>query len=155
MKIVYYYTSPIGILKLVCTQEYLEAISFTNERKEDSVDLSPVLSTCIEQLDQYFRGKRENFDIPINFTCGTPFQQNIWKALQHVGYGETKSYKDIATCIGNPKAVRAVGGANNKNPIVIVIPCHRVIGSNGKLVGFAGGLEKKEWLLTHEKGNKR
>lgn len=155
MKTTYYYDSPIGPLKLICSSDSLESLSFTEKLDENQKNLPKIVSTCKEQLDDYFSGKLKDFDIPINFTCGTSFQQDTWKALQNIGYGETKSYKDIATCIGNPKAVRAVGGANNKNPIVIVIPCHRVIGSNGKLVGFAGGLDKKEWLLTHEKGNEK
>ncbi|MBM7646834.1 methylated-DNA-[protein]-cysteine S-methyltransferase [Scopulibacillus daqui] len=101
------------------------------------------------QLAEYFAGERKSFDLPL-YLKGTPFQIKVWQALQDIGYGETKTYKDIAEAIGNPKAVRAVGGANNKNPISIVIPCHRVIGSSGCLIGYGGGLDKKQILLEHE-----
>ncbi|WP_024955163.1 methylated-DNA--[protein]-cysteine S-methyltransferase [Sulfurospirillum arcachonense] len=150
MKTTYYYNSPIGILKLCCSESSLEGLSFVQYAEENPKQISKILSTCKEQLDRYFSGKLKSFDIPIEFTKGTEFQQNVWKALQNIPYGETRSYKDIATIIGNPKAVRAVGGANNKNPIGIIIPCHRVIGSSGKLVGYASGLDNKEWLLKHE-----
>lgn len=105
-----------------------------------------------QQLDEYFAGKRKKFDIPIKLE-GTDFQMNVWKELLKIPYGETCSYLDIAKRIGNPKASRAVGMANNKNKIIIIVPCHRVIGSNKKLVGYAGGLDVKEKLLELEKGN--
>ncbi|WEG12159.1 methylated-DNA--[protein]-cysteine S-methyltransferase [Pullulanibacillus sp. KACC 23026] len=101
------------------------------------------------QLEAYFQGQLTAFDLPIVLK-GSPFQIKVWKALQMIPYGETRTYKDIAAIIGNPKSVRAVGGANNKNPIPIIIPCHRVIGSNGALVGYGGGLDKKEYLLAIE-----
>jgi len=102
------------------------------------------------QLDEYFTGKRKHFDLPLQ-PKGTDFQRSVWKALQEIPYGETRSYKQIAEAIGNPKACRAVGLANNRNPIWIVIPCHRVIGSNGALTGYGGGLEMKQRLLEIEK----
>lgn len=102
------------------------------------------------QLHEYFSGERREFDIPIVFLGGTPFQRKVWEELQKIPYGEVRSYKEIAQAIGMPKAVRAVGGANNQNPIPIIVPCHRVIGSNGALVGYSGGLDKKEFLLKHE-----
>ena len=101
------------------------------------------------QLDEYFAGKRKVFDIPLNL-CGTKYQKKVWNVLTTIPYGETRSYKDIAAITGNKKASRAVGGANNKNQIAIRVPCHRVIGANGKLTGYAGGLDKKKWLLEHE-----
>ncbi|WP_144558665.1 methylated-DNA--[protein]-cysteine S-methyltransferase [Shouchella miscanthi] len=102
-----------------------------------------------DQLTEYLNGERQDFDVPIDL-IGTPFQKKVWSALRTIGYGETKSYKDIAEMIGAPKAVRAVGGANNQNPLPIVIPCHRVIGSNGAMVGYGGGLPTKERLLALE-----
>ncbi|SFE00970.1 methylated-DNA-[protein]-cysteine S-methyltransferase/epoxyqueuosine reductase [Lentibacillus persicus] len=104
----------------------------------------------IAELDEYFVGERINFTFDFDF-YGTPFQKEVWRALYNkVPYGETKSYKEIAQAIGNPKAVRAIGGGVNKNPLSIVVPCHRVIGTNGKMIGYGGGLEKKEYLLAHE-----
>jgi methylated-DNA-[protein]-cysteine S-methyltransferase len=151
MKTIYYYKSPIGILKLVCSKDALVYMHFVNDCEDNPKELTHIMLTCKEQLDKYFMGELKEFDIPLAFEIGTEFQQSVWRALSQIPFGETRSYKDIAKYIGNPKAVRAVGGANNKNPISIVVPCHRVIGSNGKLVGYASGLENKEWLLTHEK----
>ncbi len=105
------------------------------------------------QLLDYFDGKRKQFDIPYKL-IGTDFQKSVWSALCSIPYGETRSYKDIATMIGNPKASRAIGMANNKNPITVIVPCHRVIGASGKLVGYAGGLAMKEFLLSMEDKNK-
>ena len=150
MKTTYYYNSPIGTIKFVCSENSLQEMQFTDETGKNPQKQSKIVSTCKEQLDEYFAGKLTEFTMPLDFVNGTTFQRNIWKALQSIPYGETRSYKDIAIQIGNPKAVRAVGGANNKNPIGIVVPCHRVIGSSGKLVGYAGGLDKKEMLLKLE-----
>ncbi|TCS96828.1 methylated-DNA--[protein]-cysteine S-methyltransferase [Hazenella coriacea] len=102
-----------------------------------------------EQLHEYFQKKRREFDLPVDLH-GTPFQKLVWKQLQQIPYGEVRSYKEVAQAMGAPKAVRAVGGANNRNPISIVVPCHRVIGSNGSLVGYGGGLHIKEYLLNLE-----
>jgi len=150
MKTTYYYNSPIGTIKFVCSEDALQEMHFCEEVGKNPQSYSKIVSTCKEQLDQYFDGKLKEFTIPLDFVNGTDFQRSVWEALQSIPYGETRSYKDIAIKIGNPKAVRAVGGANNKNPIGIVVPCHRVIGSNGKLVGYAGGLDKKEMLLKLE-----
>jgi methylated-DNA-[protein]-cysteine S-methyltransferase len=103
-----------------------------------------------KQLSEYFAAKRQSFDLPLDFS-GTDFQKQVWQALLQIPFGETRSYKDIALQIGNLKAVRAVGAANGKNPISIIVPCHRVVGANGKLVGFAGGLDNKDILLKLEK----
>ena len=112
---------------------------------------TPVLKKTVEELKEYFAGERKNFDIPLA-PVGTKFQNQVWAALCTIPYGETRSYKDIAVQIGNEKACRAVGMANNRNPIMIIIPCHRVIGANGKLVGYGGGLDVKEALLNLERG---
>jgi len=153
MKTIYYYDSPIGAIRLVCSEDALQEMQFCGKVGKNPKKYSNIISTCKEQLDRYFAGKLKKFTIPLEFVRGTDFQRSVWKALESIPYGETRSYKDIATQIGNPKVVRAVGGANNKNPIGIVVPCHRVIGSSGKLVGYAGGLDKKEMLLKLEEKN--
>lgn len=111
---------------------------------------TPLLQEAKEQLEEYFAGKRKEFDLPIS-SHGTEFQKKVWNALRQIPYGETRSYREIAVQIGNPKACRAIGGANNKNPIMIIVPCHRVIGADGSLVGFGGGLPAKEYLLALER----
>lgn len=126
---------------------FIFASSFTNFNQE-----TPFLQNVKQQLEEYFSGTRKSFDIKLA-PAGTAFQQSVWQALQKIPYGRTASYKDIAEKIHNSKAFRAVGMANNKNPIAIIIPCHRVIGSNGRLVGYAGGLDLKQQLLELEKNN--
>lgn len=111
-----------------------------------------ILKNTVTQLDEYFQGKRKSFELPIKLN-GTEFQQKVWQNLQKIPYGKTISYKQLADMCGNPKASRAVGMANNKNPIAIIVPCHRVIGTNGKLTGYAGGLDLKSELLKLEKIN--
>ena len=138
-----------GIIKIVCSEEYVISVGFSDTVKENDKG-SKVLDETLKQMNEYFSGKRKKFDLPLYFE-GTEFQQNVWNELRKIPYGVTVSYKDIAAGIKNEKAVRAVGNANNKNKIMIIVPCHRVIGKNGKLVGFAGGLDKKEFLLEHEK----
>ena len=110
-----------------------------------------ILTETRKQLQEYFDGKRKEFNLPI-LLRGTEFQKKVWQGLCTIPYGETRSYKELAELVGNPKAVRAVGGANNKNPIMIIVPCHRVIGADGSLVGFGGGLEVKKYLLELEAG---
>lgn len=143
-----YYKSPIGILRIVVDENSLVALDFNEDEKKQS-DEHSYIKEVKNQLDEYFKGKRELFDLNIKIN-GTDFQNKVWNELTKIPYGETISYKELATRIGNDKACRAVGNANNKNKISIVIPCHRVVGSNKKLVGYAGGLEKKEWLINHE-----
>ncbi|MCH7387648.1 methylated-DNA--[protein]-cysteine S-methyltransferase [Acinetobacter modestus] len=157
MQLVYMYMdSPVGALKLVAHDHALVAVMWDNEDhkrvrlaelREDHQH--PMLLRVKKQLEQYFAGQRQQFDLPLDFQ-GTAFQQQVWRVLLSIPYGETRSYKEIAVQIGNEKAVRAVGAANGKNPISIIAPCHRVIGSSGALVGFAGGLDKKQILLSLE-----
>lgn len=158
MKYVAYYTSPLGALRIIEEGNALTHLSLAGEGTlfaefpEGTVEQrsTPLLDTAKAQLGEYFQGTRKHFDLPLH-PSGTAFQQKVWDALRMIPYGETRSYKEIAIQIQNPKGCRAVGMANNRNPIMIVIPCHRVIGSNGTLVGYAGGLKVKEWLLEHEK----
>lgn len=149
MQYVYYMSSPIGPLKVTSDEQFILSIDH-NEMGKSSEQPPKVLIQCKQQLEQYFAGERKEFDIPVSFH-GTPFQQQVWKTLQQIPYGEVCSYKQIAEAISNPKAVRAVGNANNKNKLPIIIPCHRVIGANGKLAGYALGLEHKQYLLALEK----
>ena len=157
MQLVYMYMdSPVGALKLVAHDQALVAVMWDNEdhKRVRLAELikniqHPMLLKVKQQLEQYFAGQRQRFDLPLDFQ-GTDFQQQVWQALLTIPYGETRSYKDIALQIGNEKAVRAVGAANGRNPISIIAPCHRVIGSGGALVGFAGGLDKKQILLSLE-----
>lgn len=138
-------------LYLVATETHLVNIQFTQPQKA-LLQTTELLSMATIQLDEYFQGKRTVFSLPFKLT-GTPFQLAVWKELQNIPYGKTISYKEIAQKINKPKAYRAVGMANNKNPLPIIIPCHRVIGSNGKLIGYAGGLKLKNYLLELEKSH--
>lgn len=138
-------------LYLVATETHLINIQFTQPQKA-LLQTTELLSMATIQLDEYFQGKRTTFSLPFKLT-GTPFQLAVWKELQNIPYGQTTSYKEIAQKINEPKAYRAVGMANNKNPLPIIIPCHRVIGSNGKLIGYAGGLKLKNYLLELEKSH--
>ncbi|WP_293746440.1 methylated-DNA--[protein]-cysteine S-methyltransferase [uncultured Acinetobacter sp.] len=157
MQLVYMYMdSPVGALKLVAHDHALVAVMWDNEdhKRVRIAELiedrqHPMLLRVKKQLEEYFAGQRQQFDLPLDFQ-GTDFQQQVWQALLTIPYGEKRSYKEIAVQIGNEKAVRAVGAANGKNPISIIAPCHRVIGSSGALVGFAGGLDKKQILLSLE-----
>lgn len=147
--IIDFFESPVGNLKIIATEKHITSISFVgNQTGIDSAE-NLITKKCKKQLQEYFDGKRKIFDIPFE-TKGTLFQKKVWEELYSIPFGVTKSYKDLAEMIGNPKAARAVGGALNKNPIGIIVPCHRVIGSNKKLTGFAGGLDSKEYLLHLE-----
>ncbi len=150
MKTFYDYDTPVGKLYIEAEDDYLTRISFFElfgKRLE-----TPVIKETYKQLSEYFAKKRKTFDIPLKLE-GTEFQKAVWHALMKIPYGKTATYLEIAETIGNPKASRAVGMANNKNKIPIVIPCHRVIGSNGSLTGYAGGLEIKKKLLNIEKSS--
>lgn len=145
------YPTPVGYIKI--TYEYDTVLSIRTILQDDITNYGTktVLTDKVyDQLIEYFDGSRKVFDFPYTLH-GTDFQKKVWMALTEIPYGETRSYKDIATATGKPKASRAVGMANNKNPMVIVVPCHRVIGASGKLVGYAGGLSMKEYLLNLEK----
>ena len=148
--------SPIGPLGLVATDEGLRAVSWRGD--ETSVKLPddmvedpdhPILRQAAHQLGEYFDGNRTSFDMPLDLR-GTPFQEAAWRALGDIPYGSTRSYGEQAALIGRPKAVRAIGQANGRNPVPIVLPCHRVIGADGSLTGFGGGLDLKTQLLQHE-----
>ena len=147
-----YFESPIGKIKIEAEGEYIVGVSFNEE--SSACDENKAVKECKRQLEEYFYGKRKNFDLKLKFLKGTDFQLSVWKALSEIPYGETVTYKFIAEKINNPKAVRAVGGSNNKNPIGIIVPCHRVIGCNGKMIGYAEGIDKKEYLLNMEERNR-
>ena len=151
------YESPIGVIEIIGTDEVITSILFSEEDKIVNFlqpETPSILTECYNQLDEYFKGDRHEFTFPYQFE-GTDFQKTVWNALKEIPFAETGSYKDIAVSIGNEKAIRAVGSANGKNKLSIVIPCHRIIGSNGKLTGYAGGLWRKEWLLQHEKSSNK
>lgn len=146
-----YFKSPIGTIKIEAEGESIIGICFCDECSDG--DENRVIIECKKQLKEYFEGKRKDFNLDIKIKKYTDFQLKVWDELLKIPYGEKVSYKYIAEKINNPKAVRAVGGANNKNPIAIIIPCHRVIGANGKMVGYAEGVDKKEFLLRLEEEN--
>lgn len=153
-----YYQSPVGILEIQSNGNAISAVLFVNSWKgtkliEDELNFnnpkSAAIKNCIQQLDEYFAGSRTNFDID-TLQAGTAFQQTVWTALCNIPYGRTISYLELSKRIGNVKAIRAVGTANGNNSISIIVPCHRVIGANGDLVGYGGDLWRKKWLLEHE-----
>lgn len=143
-----YFKSPIGFVQIGGTASEVTSLDFVELRMEEA-ESNPLLDRASRQVAEYFAGKRQTFDLPITFQ-GTEFQERVWRQLLKVPFGRTASYQDIARGVGNSLAVRAVGAANGKNPIALIVPCHRIIGSNGKLVGYGGGLWRKEWLLNHE-----
>lgn len=154
-KTIIYYKSPVGLLKIQSEATFISAILFSEGEQgnitSDDVFAKeiPAIANCTQQLDEYFSGKRRSFDFPMR-QQGTPFQQRVWLELQNIPFGETISYLELSKRVGNTKAIRACGTANGQNQLAIVVPCHRVIGSNGKLVGYAGGLQRKKELLLHE-----
>lgn len=143
-----YLKTPIGHLRIIANEAYITQIQFSKEYFK--VDLMPDhLKTCVLQLDEYFKGERKVFTVSVN-PDGTEFQGRVWNILMKIPYGKTISYIELARQLGDEKAVRAIGTANGQNPIPIIIPCHRVIGNDGSLTGYAGGLLRKQWLLEHE-----
>jgi methylated-DNA-[protein]-cysteine S-methyltransferase len=144
-----YYSSPIGLLKLQCSDEHIKAVLFAEEETEFENADHKLLKQCVAQLDEYFEGKRRQFSLPLQQE-GTTFQMKVWDLLYQIPYGRTISYNHLAKQYGNLKAIRAVASANGKNHLAIIVPCHRVIGSNQSLTGYAGGLWRKKWLLEHE-----
>jgi methylated-DNA-[protein]-cysteine S-methyltransferase len=147
-----YYHSPVGLLKISGTADYISEVTFhdTSQKTEGKKKhFPPLLINCVEQLIQYFNGQRRQFELPLH-QAGTPFQQSVWSELVLIPFGKTISYLELARRTGDTKATRAVANANGKNNIAIIVPCHRVIGSNRDLVGYGGGLWRKKWLLELE-----
>lgn len=142
--------TPIGILELKGTAEGLVSVLFKDEENgSPSKEIPEELQDSAKQLQEYFEGKRTEFNIKLS-PEGTDFQKKVWKQLEEIPFGKTATYRQIANQLGNPKVIRAAASANGKNPISIIIPCHRVIGADGSLTGYAGGLHRKKWLLEHE-----
>ena len=141
--------TPVGWLHFTGSSEGLHALRFLDSAPDLPVAETPLLLAARRQLQAYFDGELTAFDLPL-LPAGTPFQRRVWAALAAIPFGRTRSYGDIATALGDPKSVRAVGLANGRNPLPIVLPCHRVIGKDGRLIGYGGGLWRKEWLLRHE-----
>lgn len=147
-----YYHSPVGLVRISGTEDYISEVSFRNKKEDDATPIQQVpilLVECTEQLIQYFNGQLRQFDLPLHQT-GTPFQQDVWSSLLQIPFGKTVSYMEMAKRSGDIKAIRAIANANGKNNIAIIVPCHRVIGSNNSLVGYAGGLPRKKFLLDLE-----
>jgi len=142
------FKTPLGIAKIIGDENGITEISISDEG-EISAEIPSVLKNAVQQLKDYFEGKRTDFDFKIN-PSGTEFQQKVWKELLKIPFGKTLSYLELSKKLGDAKAIRAVASANGKNPLWIVVPCHRVIGSDGSLTGYAGGLWRKKWLLEHE-----
>ena len=143
-----YYLSPVGELEIESDGNKIIATRFLKDSKQAEFS-TPAIQQCIEELDEYFYKGRKFFSVELDLR-GTDFQKKVWNALLNIPFGKTASYSDLAIAIGDLKSVRAVGLANGQNPIPIIVPCHRVIGKDGNLVGYGGGLDKKEWLLRHE-----
>jgi methylated-DNA-[protein]-cysteine S-methyltransferase len=144
-----YYKTPIGTAKIIGNNDGIISVTVIEEKIETSIQASTCLENCIIQLKEYFDGNRTQFDLKLN-PQGTDFQKKVWNELNNIPYGSTRSYLDQSKKIGDPKAIRAVASANGKNPIWIIIPCHRVIGSDGSMTGYGGGIWRKKWLLAHE-----
>lgn len=152
-----HYKSPIGNLEIKGNKNGIQSIYFIDDDCNPefvSGSCSIELQNCIEQLDEYFNGNRTSFNLKLN-PKGTDFQQQVWKELLKIPFGKTQSYLEQSKALGNVKAIRAVASANGKNPISIIIPCHRIIGSDGSLTGYAGGIWRKKWLLEHESNSKQ
>ena len=144
-----YIHTPLGIAKIMGDEEGVSAITVLDEPEEITEVIPEVLEDAVYQLQEYFQGKRKVFDLTLN-PQGTAFQNRVWDALLDIPYGKTFSYLEVSKMLGDVKAIRAVAAANGRNPLWVVVPCHRVIGSDGSLTGYAGGLHRKKWLLEHE-----
>lgn len=153
-KITFYENTPVGRLCIGEEDGCITRVTWGQIPADAVEEETELIAQCKKELDEFFAGERKTFDLPLS-PEGTDFQRKVWQALQEIPYGETRTYKEIASAAGSPKGFRAVGMANNKNPIAILIPCHRVIGSSGKLVGYAAGVEKKAWLLALEQGKEK
>ena len=146
--------SPIGVLRLVGDERSLHGVTIDGQRWSTACDPSwrraeQPFALASRQLEEYFAGDRTRFELPVRL-AGTPFQMSVWRALGQIEFASTRSYGQVAASVGRPRAARAVGFANARNPLAIVLPCHRVVGADGRLVGYGGGLERKAWLLEHE-----
>ncbi len=141
--------TPLGTAKIEGDTSGLSSITILDDIQPPDEIFPEVLEDAVYQLQEYFEGKRHTFSLPLN-PQGTDFQKKVWETLQHIPYGKTTSYLELTKTLGDVKAIRAVAAANGKNPLWVVIPCHRVIGSDGSLTGYAGGLHRKKWLLNHE-----
>ena len=146
-----YYKSPLGLLRIGGSDNYISEITFIDneDELEDAAQPTRLMNQCVEQLIEYFNGNRTKFDVPV-YQKGTEFQERVWNELLNIRFGKTINYMDLAKRLGNPKAIRAAASTNGKNQLCIIVPCHRVIGTNMSLVGYAGGLWRKKWLLDHE-----
>ncbi len=149
----FFLSTPIGSLEIVIEKNKLLKVDFSDKKEltfnEGDPEEVEIFNQCQKQLNEYFAGKRFSFDLPIEL-IGTGFQKQVWSQLTKISYGKTISYRDLAIQLGDPLCIRAAASANGKNPLAVIIPCHRVIGSNGSLTGYAGGLFRKKWLLEHE-----
>lgn len=142
-------TSPLGFTKIIGSEDGITEITVLNSVEEVTDVIPETLEDCVMQLNEYFEGTRQKFNLKLN-PQGSDFQKQVWKQLECIPYGKTTSYLELSKQLGDIKAIRAVANANAKNPLWIVVPCHRVIGSDGSLTGYAGGLHRKQWLLDHE-----
>ena len=143
------YNSPIGFINIEYSERGISGLVFTDDAEGEGHRKGEMESRCIEQLDEYFNEKRKVFDLPLDLQ-GTEFQKHVWNELLKIPFGKTVTYKELSRRLGDVKTIRAVGTANGANPVSIIVPCHRVIGSDGSLTGYAGGLWRKKWLLEHE-----
>jgi len=144
-----YLNTPVGTLEIKGDIDGLAFVNFIDPEESESKIIPESLQNTVQQLSEYFEGNRTNFKLKLN-PEGTFFQKKVWQQIKDIPFGKTASYQEIANQLGDPKAIRAAASANGKNPIAIIIPCHRVIGSDGSLIGYAGGLHRKKWLLEHE-----
>jgi methylated-DNA-[protein]-cysteine S-methyltransferase len=144
-----YYKTPLGTAEIIGDEQGIQSVSVLDQDIETSVSIPAFAKDCVRQLEEYFAGDRTEFNLKLNLQ-GTDFQQSVWKELLNIPYGKTRTYLEQTKKIGDPKAIRAVASANGKNPVWIIVPCHRVIGSDGSLTGYAGGIWRKKWLLEHE-----
>ncbi len=150
-KFVTYYKSPIGIIKIAATEHYITEVRFVDDEQDVTFSHTSIqlLHHCVEEMIEYFNGKRRTFDLPV-YQQGSTFQERVWSELLSINFGRTISYMDLAKKLGDPKCIRAAATSNGKNQLCVIVPCHRVIGSGAKLVGYSGGLWRKRWLLNHE-----
>lgn len=144
-----YYSTPIGIVRITADENFITSVHFMDEEVNVRPPETPLLELAIQQMEEYFAGNRRIFDFPIK-QVGSGFQQEVWQCLQTIGYGKTISYAQQSKLMNNPLAIRAIAVANGKNHLAIVVPCHRVIGSDGNLTGYASGVWRKKWLIEHE-----